>query len=309
MYTIDENGGLKIWEISQELGIVDLKGKSKSLRIQPRQLFAIVVENRLWTAALKSIDIYDLSADSQSFSCKKIEIGMGIGAITGITFLDRRQEVITSHECGKVTVYNAQTYERMYYVQLSSYKILSILAVGEAMVWVGFGTGKIIIYRINEKANWRAILDFPAYVNSGVVTLELDDTSLINTGNLTIMSLSDGGTVKFWNGLLTEYYKDIAIKAKCDEYCTYTPLNLLILTYNIDSRKPENMDESGHDSSLLAEFLATHDADLYVFGFQELVDLENVPRINIRRVSLPRVFFEAVAKKYPKQTIPRWPSE
>ena len=207
MYTIDDNGGLKIWEINPELGIVDLRGKSKSMRIQPRQLFAIVANNLLWTTSLKSIDIYNLNDDADSFQLMKLEVGMGIGSITGITFLDRREEMITAHDCGKVTVYNSITFEKKYCVQLTSYKIQSILAVGESMVWVGFGTGKIIIYRLNEKGNWRAILDFQAYVNSGVVSLDLDDTSLLTAGNLTIMSVSDGGIVKFWNGLLTDYYK------------------------------------------------------------------------------------------------------
>ena len=209
MYTIDENGGLKVWDINPEYGMVDLRGKPRSLRIQPRQLFAVPVNNYLWTASLKSVDVYDLEEDSQCFSVKKLDVAMGIGSITGMTFLDRREEIITAHECGKVTIYNSLTMEKKYCVQLNSYKIQSILAVGESMVWVGFGTGKIVVYRINEKGGWRAILDFPAYVNSGVVSLDLDDTSLLSVGNLTIMSVSDGGIVKFWNGLLTDYYKGI----------------------------------------------------------------------------------------------------
>lgn len=60
-----------------------------------------------------------------------------------------------------------------------------------------------------------------------------------------------------------------------------------MLTYNIDSRKPCDL-----DVDFLEEFVENHEADIYVFGFQELVDLENVCVFgNGRKESMQRRFW------------------
>lgn len=84
---------------------------------------------------------------------------------------------------------------------------------------------------------------------------------------------------------------DIQMNARRQEYSTYTPIDIVIVSYNLDSRKPIDMDTGDQvDRSFLQEFISNNNADIYVFGFQELIDLENVIVINGRKVRMPRHF-------------------
>jgi hypothetical protein len=117
-------------------------------------------------------------------------------------------------------------------------------------------------------------MEYLCYANSGVVGLHVDDKSLLAGATSTVMSMSDSGHIRLWDGLLRDYLLDCSIRARCDEYSTYTLLRATILSFNIDSRKPADLEY--HDSSFFEKFIHSHDADIFVFGFQELVDLENV---------------------------------
>jgi hypothetical protein len=66
---------------------------------------------------------------------------------------------------------------------------------------------------------------------------------------------------------------------KEEDYCSYTPIRVQILTFNIDSRKPADLDATLNDKNIF-DSLFDRDVDIYVFGFQELVDLENVGLVN-----------------------------
>jgi hypothetical protein len=99
-----------------------------------------------------------------------------------------------------------------------------------------------------------------------------------DVGNETVASVTQD-SVKFWDGLLLELHALRHLLEKEEEYCTYTPIRVQLLTFNIDSRKPTDLDATLHDKNLF-DSLFERDVDIYVFGFQELVDLENVPLVN-----------------------------
>ena len=67
------------------------------------------------------------------------------------------------------------------------------------------------------------------------------------------------------------------MREKQQEYCLYEQAKIVILSWNIDSRKPIDLDIDSEDRTFLSNFLKQHpSADFYVFGFQELVNLESV---------------------------------
>jgi hypothetical protein len=60
------------------------------------------------------------------------------------------------------------------------------------------------------------------------------------------------------------------------EFTTHRPIRVAILTWNIDSRKPSDMDSGDFNDRFFDSLVSDYrDADIFVFGFQELVDLES----------------------------------
>lgn len=63
-----------------------------------------------------------------------------------------------------------------------------------------------------------------------------------------------------------------------DEFCTYRDLDVLSITWNAGAAKPSDLDRSEGDKRFLSNAFATHckrNPDIIVFGFQELVELDN----------------------------------
>lgn len=72
------------------------------------------------------------------------------------------------------------------------------------------------------------------------------------------------------------------------DYCTFKPVRLLIVSWNTDASKPTDLTDStkysffgksqqnSNNSSFLSNVLnSTQSPDIIVFGFQELIDLED----------------------------------
>ncbi len=91
------------------------------------------------------------------------------------------------------------------------------------------------------------------------------------------MSVTQDG-VKLWDGLLLDLHALRLTFEKEEEYCTFTPVKIQILTFNIDSRKPMDLDATLNDRTIFDK-LFENEFDIFIFGFQELVDLENVSMI------------------------------
>lgn len=283
MYTVDENGGVRIW-LPDENGRITFNQRPHALRIQAKPGFVILAKDVLWTCQGKIIEVYCLREDAVNILEKKIDTSHGFNIPSNITCLaynPKREEVYVGHENGKVSVFDTLTYERKYVVQSTSYKILSMVCLIDRL-WIGLQTGKIMIFEIipspaSHLPTWSCIMEYLCYSNSGVVGMYVDDKSLLaGATNMPVMSMSDSGHIRIWDGLLRDYLLDCSIRARCDEYSTYTLLRAAILSFNIDSRKPADLGH--HDSNFFENFIQSHDSDIFVFGFQELVDLENVSR-------------------------------
>jgi hypothetical protein len=60
------------------------------------------------------------------------------------------------------------------------------------------------------------------------------------------------------------------------EYSTYREVKALICTWNIDSAKPDTLSGNRDNTTFLENVLGSVDSpDIIVFGFQEVIDLEN----------------------------------
>lgn len=272
MYTIDEHGGLRIW-IQDQGNRITLQQRPHALRVQSKPTCAIFANDLLWTSQGKFIEIYSLDPEAPSFLVKRIDSGQGFSIPSVISVLDynpKEKEVYVAHDSGKISIFSCIDFERKSIIQATSYKI-NCMCVVVGRIWVGLQTGKILIFEMIN-SEWVCVVEFLAFPSSGVVGLAIDDRALlVGAWNLCVVSLSDSGHMKIWDGLLRDYLLDLEIRSNAVEYSTYTPLSIAMFSYNIDSRKPSDL-----DNNELGVFISRNDADVFIFGFQELVDLENV---------------------------------
>ncbi|KAK5672553.1 hypothetical protein QVD99_001312 [Batrachochytrium dendrobatidis] len=299
VYTLDDNGGFKIWTAGND-GRVDLASRPRGLRVSAKQTSMLVDTvdgiDRLWTVSGKQIEVFNLEVDALALVERKISLSTSVGPISAITSLPAKRMVFTGHEDGKITVFDSLLLVKLWTVQVALYRISSLVGVGKSFIWAGFGTGKIAVYDVafqsseqgtagvNANAaqpsgqSWAIVKEFAAYSNAGVTHLAVDDSSLAFDGQLLVGSVSESGHMRFWDGMLDQYRQEMAMRSLEAKYCDYNPVNIVILTWNIDARKPNDMDLSGdvEDNRFLRNLFSVNaDANMFIFGFQELVDLES----------------------------------
>ncbi|KAH6566030.1 hypothetical protein BASA60_009682 [Batrachochytrium salamandrivorans] len=307
VYTLDETGGFKIWAPG-ESGRVELTSRPRGLRVAAKQQCVLVDTvdgiDRLWTSSGKYVEVYNLQLDALALVERKITLSPSVGSVTAIAALSTRQLIFTGHEDGKISVFDAAALVKLYTVEVGVYRISALVGLTGSYIWAGFSTGKIAVYDVASQIprhssttsttsthsvnpaggglpnndTWAVVMEFNAYLNSGVTHLTVDRSSLALTGKLLVGSVSETGHMRFWDGMLEIYQQDLAIRSLEAEYCDYNPIHAVILTWNIDARKPSDMDSSSdmEDKRFFGNLLSVNaDADIFIFGFQELVDLES----------------------------------
>jgi hypothetical protein len=58
-------------------------------------------------------------------------------------------------------------------------------------------------------------------------------------------------------------------------FCTFRPLNILMCTWNLDDATPDMLTGSENTGFFKAHLQSMENPDIIIFGFQEVVDLEN----------------------------------
>ncbi|CAG8674458.1 4137_t:CDS:1, partial [Cetraspora pellucida] len=198
LWTLD-NGKLLIWS-EDDNGVISLKSTPEPFRIASNQTCAIIVDDYLWTAAEKKIEIFN-PLNRRDTIVKKIDIGMNIGNITCMTQTNNSSLVYVGHENGRITVWNAESYKRVALIHVSDYSITSILGVNDYL-WVGFKTGMIYIYNVTKRP-WITIKDWKAH-ESPVIDMQLDEEGLWRVGRLQVASCGSEGTIMIWDGLMEQ---------------------------------------------------------------------------------------------------------
>lgn len=61
-----------------------------------------------------------------------------------------------------------------------------------------------------------------------------------------------------------------------EDFCDFREITALVMTWNAGAAKPSSLKHDEHGGSFFRDLLRPDDPpDILVFGFQELVDLEN----------------------------------
>lgn len=95
-------------------------------------------------------------------------------------------------------------------------------------------------------------------------------------GSLPIASVGGTEHLMIWDGFLREDWIDQELVLRQSEYCAFRPIKTLIISWNIDASTPSQLSGSVSNSEFLTQALSSVESpDIIVFGFQEVIDLEN----------------------------------
>ncbi|KAI0471901.1 Endonuclease/exonuclease/phosphatase [Xylariaceae sp. FL0804] len=276
MWTLDDGGTLHVWGPDSE-GLPTLsQSPHQTYRLPKTHTFSMIVGEELWHAAGKEIRVFAPTTDgrNQVQVLMRPLVSEGAGEVTCGTVLESQPgKIFFGHVDGKVSIYSSTDYRCLGVLNVSTYKINSLAGVGR-YIWAAYNTGKICVYDV-EKSPWIIKKDWQAHDNPTIRILA-DRAGFYRINRLQVISLGADNMVRAWDGLLQDDFMEDEMKRLDTQYCQFEDLKLLALTWNAGASTPSSLRNSESDAAFVQNLLQSSDSpDILIFGFQELVDLED----------------------------------
>ncbi|CCX05306.1 Endonuclease/exonuclease/phosphatase [Pyronema domesticum] len=276
LWSLDEGGKLQVWGPDIN-GQPNLRNSPTTFRINPKHSCSIVVDGYLWVGSGKNVDVYQPSTDPTrifNVSSRQLTATKTAGDITcAATVNSQPDRVYFGHSDGKVSIYSQNPLQFIDVVSVSLYKINSMTGVGDYL-WAGFKTGMVYVYDVRSKP-WKAIKDWQC-CESPIIGVQADLTSIWKNGRLQVVTMGTDNVIRVWDGMLEEDTLEAEMHKKDVEFCSFREIRALICTWNAGASKPQDLLSRDCDKVFLESVLNSVDSpDIIVFGFQELVDLED----------------------------------
>ena len=269
LWTLDDEGNLFVWR-SDESGTPNLKYSHQAHRLQKaHHNFSIVIQDNLWFASGKELRIYRPGSESSFTILQKPLQQAGAGDITSGTYTTRNGgKAFFGHTDGKVTIYSTKDYLCLANVKASDYKINGLAFVGD-WLWTAYKTGKIYVYDTSTRP-WKIKKDWRAH-DGPAAGLILNPSSIWTLNDLQVASVGHDNYLRFWDGMLEDDWLENAMQ-QCDtDYCSFREIGTAVVTWNVGASRPFDL-----RSDFIADAIHSEDPpELLVFGFQEIVDLED----------------------------------
>ena len=276
MWTLDDGGRLCIWSGGNS-GMPSLQDSPKSHRIPRGNSVSIIVQDRLWLATGKEIRILMPAAkDGAAFALLQNPLSQpGVGAVTSAAVIDnQRDRVFFGHADGKVSIYDTDDFSCLGVVNISVYKVVSLAGVGFHL-WAGYNTGMIYVYDTQTQP-WTTKKEWAAHHGSPVLDIVVDRSSLWKTGDLRVTSIGSDSVIRLWDGTLENDWLEEDVQERDVDYCVFREMFAKVMTWNAGAATPTHLRYEEDESKIFESILLdSRPADLLVFGFQELVDLED----------------------------------
>ncbi|OKP12318.1 hypothetical protein PENSUB_2054 [Penicillium subrubescens] len=273
MWTLDDEGRLLVWP-PDETGTPNLQYSyhSPHERVARGHTFSMVVDDKLWLASGKDVYIYRPNArEDSAFKVLKRPLGQQhSGDVTSGTYTTQDGgRVYLGHADGKVTVYSSTDYSCLAVVNVSVYKINCLGMVGDYL-WAAYKTGMIYVYDVKTNP-WTVKKDWRAH-DSPVSAFVLDTSSVWTMNRLQVTSLGTDNCIRLWDGMLEDDWLENRMQTRDVEFCKFREIRMVIITWNAGASTPGSV----RTSDFIRDAVHPEDPpDIIVFGFQELVDLEN----------------------------------
>ncbi|EPY51682.1 inositol polyphosphate phosphatase [Schizosaccharomyces cryophilus OY26] len=279
VWTLDEAGRLLVWQEDRIMGL-SVQSDPKSVRIVPHASHAMVLDdNLLWAVVGKSIYVYDPANTERPSILQKPMTPPGlIGDIScGTAMASFPDLVFYGHVDGKISIYSKTQYRFMELVTSSSfYRISSLVGVGST-IWAAYTTGMIYVFDASVSP-WRLLKTWHAHKvsQSGANTiLGIDVNSIWKAKRLQVVSLCSP-IVKFWDGLMMGDWLSTEMRKLFPKYSSFEDITALVCSWNAGASKPSEFRSQDAGPDFIKALLEENGyPDIVIFGFQELVDLEN----------------------------------
>ncbi|RDA93026.1 hypothetical protein CP533_0730, partial [Ophiocordyceps camponoti-saundersi (nom. inval.)] len=276
LWTLDEMGMLLSWGPDAE-GVPNLAGHPHQSNKLPRgHTFSMVVGDELWHAAGKAIRIFAPSpASSGPFQVLVRPLTYeGAGDVTAGTLMRTQpNKALLGHIDGKISIFSTQDYSCLAVLSISSWKINALAGVGQHL-WAGYNTGKMCVYDVSTSP-WTVRKDWQAHDQS-IIKMMADPAAAYRLDRVQVVSLGSDNKIRAWDGLMQEDWLEEDMKSKDVEYCDFQEMRATVMTWNAGASTPHSLRYSDSDASFFRELVQSSSApEIFIFGFQELVDLED----------------------------------
>ncbi|RDL36447.1 uncharacterized protein BP5553_05799 [Venustampulla echinocandica] len=278
MWTLDDGGTLHIWAPDSS-GAPALTTPHQSYRIPKGHTFSVVVRDELWHATGKEIRIFVPTRDGAAqFQVLARPLSQpNAGDITsGCVIGPKPDRVYFGHTDGKISIYSLRDYSCLGIVNVSVYKITSLDGV-DGRLWAGFSTGMVYVYDTTQSP-WMVKKDWRAH-HDPVIKLIADKSSCWSLDRAQVISLGQDNMLRVWDGLLQDDWIETQMQSQEADFCEFTQIKALVMTWNAGATTPYHLQHSDNDGTFFRDLIQGSDSpDILVFGFQELVDLEDKTR-------------------------------
>ncbi|KAM5458562.1 hypothetical protein MaudCBS49596_000478 [Microsporum audouinii] len=272
LWSLDDEGKLLVWA-PDESGSPNLQYSYNHPydRMAKGHTFSMVVGNTIWYATGKEVRLYQPHAQDTAFQVLKPPLGKNHSSevTCGTMSMTNGGMVYLGHADGKVTIYSCKDYSYLGTVTISMYKISSLTAAGDYL-WASYKTGMIYVYDTSTNP-WIVKKDWNAH-SHGVCGMMLDLSSVWTVNKLQVVSLGVDNYIRVWDAMLEEDWLEAKMQSKDVEYCKFSEISAAIVTWNAGATVPGKLP----NSNFIRDAIHPESApDILVFGFQELVDLED----------------------------------
>lgn len=276
MWTMDETGTLLVWGPGEN-AVPSLSGNpTQTYKLPKNHTFSMVIRDELWHATGKEIRVFAPTAEGRTQFQVLIRplIVDGAGEVTSGTLVKSQPGMAYfGHVDGKVSIYSTNDYSCLGVLNISTWKINALASSGRN-IWAAYNTGKICVYDIDEEI-WMVKKEWQGHDNP-IVKLISDPASSYFMDRLQVLSLGADNKIKAWDGLLQDDWLEDSMKSKDTQYCDFEDMKALFLTWNAGASTPHSLRYSAGDATFFQDLLQSSGApEILVFGFQELVDLED----------------------------------
>jgi len=276
LWTLDDAGTLHVWGPDDRYVPNLSLGPTQTYRVPKGHTFSMVVGDELWHATGKELRVFQPTLDGQT----QFQVIMrpfildNAGDVTaGTTLASDPDKIFFGHSDGKISIYSRKSYTCLEVLNVSQYKVTSLAGVGQYM-WAGFNSGRMSVFDMNQSP-WLLKKDWQAHKHP-VLKLIADPASFYKLDRYQVVSLGADNTLRTWDGLLQDDWLEGEMKRRDTEYCTFEKIKALVLTWNAGASTPHSLRYSETDAVFIRDLLQSSGSpDIIVFGFQELVDLED----------------------------------